>query len=129
MECSHTSTDLWLKKLIDEMKASIKHSMKKSLRSGVTFKDYAIQHYTEPVEIVSLAALETIWVEVVEQALTDPTAPLNKIKELYRLLTAKINALCSEVIHSNSGNSQPGAVATTNQVEEEESEQGVVYML
>ena len=51
------------------------------------------------MEIVALAALETLWVEVVESALTDPQQPLNRIKDLYRLLTSKITVLCIEVIH------------------------------
>ena len=77
---------------------SIKHSLKKSLKAGVSFHDYNISHYTETVEIVALAALETLWVEVVESALND-SQPLNRIKDLYRLLTSKITVLCSEVIH------------------------------
>ena len=85
--------------------------MKKSLRAGVSFQDYSIDHYAEPVEIVALAALETLWVEVVESALTDPQQPLNRIKDLYRLLTAKITVLCSGVIHSNGGTGAGGGVA------------------
>ena len=64
----------------------------------MSFHDYNISHYTETVEIVALAALETLWVEVVESALSD-SQPLNRIKDLYRLLTSKITVLCSEVIH------------------------------
>ena len=91
-------TDVWLRKLIDEMTVSVKHSLRKNLRSEVSFEQYDVEHYIEPVEIVSLAVFETIWSELIQKTLSSEQ-PLNKIKDLYRALSAKIESACENYIH------------------------------
>ena len=90
-------TDVWLRKLIDEMSVSVKHSLKKTLRKEISFADYDVEHYVDTVEIVALAGFETIWTDLIQNTLSSEQ-PLNKIKDLYRSLSAKIESVCENYI-------------------------------
>ena len=90
-------TDVWLKKLIDEMTISVKHALRVQLKKEISFEKYDVEHYIEPVEIVALAVFETIWTEVMQTTLSSEQ-PLNKIKDLYRLLSYKIESVCENYL-------------------------------
>ena len=96
VDCRQT-TDVWLRKLIDEMTISVKHTLRKTLRAEISFADYDVEHYIEPVEIVALAVFETIWTELMQNTLSSDQ-PLNKIKDLYRALSAKIESVCENYL-------------------------------
>ena len=109
-------TDVWLGQLIDEMRRSIKNAMRRSLRDGLKLENYEFADYKANMELVSIAKLDIVWTTNIED-IFKAEHPMDEIKNAYQSLTKRVNALCTEIVASNtSTNTNTDNNAKTDQV-------------